>query len=81
MDNDARWNFDTLECAMEAVQNAIYKTASELFEELERRDLIKGSGHHIAQMMALDAKMKVRVRWNYDLKKEGGDEVSIAYFL
>lgn len=66
MDKDARWNFDLLECAMISVQNAIYKTASELFEELEHRDLIKGSGHHIAQNMALDAKMKVRARWNYD---------------
>ncbi len=68
MDKDARWNFDSLEGAMQSVENAIYKTASDLFEELERRDLIIGSGHHIAQTMARDAKMKVRARWNYDLE-------------
>ena len=51
---------------MQSVQLAVYQTASELFEELERRDLIIGSGHHIALALALDAKMKVRARWNYD---------------
>lgn len=69
MDKDARWNFDSLEGAMISVQNAIYKTASELFEELERRDLIIGSGHHIAQQIALYAKTMVSTRWNHD--KEG----------
>jgi len=62
----------TLEIAMNEVQNTIYKVASDYFEALEHQDLITGSGHHLAQRLALDAKMKVRARWNYtdDNKEE-----------
>ncbi len=69
MDKDARWNFETLEGAMVSVQEYIYRIASEMFGELERRDLIVGNSHHIAQSLALDAKMTVRARWNYNNKE------------
>lgn len=61
----------TLETAMNEVQNAIYKVASDYFEALEHKGLIVGSGHHLAQRLALDAKMKVRARWNYKDNKVG----------
>ncbi len=56
----------TFESAMNEIQNAVYKVAADCFGELERKGLIRGNSHHIAQNIAREAKMKVRARWNYN---------------
>jgi hypothetical protein len=75
MENNPRWDFDSMESAMREVGNVVYKTSADLFEELERRGLITVSGHHIAQMIAHMASEIVSGYWEDNDEEVGCDEI------
>ncbi len=59
LDNDLR----TKEHAKAAVSNAAYQAVVALFERAERRHLVRGNGHHMAQAVGEAAAALMGERW------------------
>lgn len=52
--------------ATRVLSNTVYAAAVKVFEDMENKGLIRGSGHHAAQNIAALATCDLKSRWHSD---------------